>query len=233
MKSLINAHRLAGVLVLFVLLVAANETRAQGILGEILARMDASNKNLQSLTADVTMVKYDPVLKISDTYRGTTSYLPKTKKRIRYMRLDWKKPDEQISLQGDEYELYKPSINMLYFGKVDKAKNSASAGGILSFLSMSKAELNANYSVRYIGEESLNDGKKTRTWRLELTPKRPARYKIAEIWIDKDGMPRQAKIIEKNDDTTTLLLTNIDPNVTINPDDFTLKYPRSVTKRQV
>jgi outer membrane lipoprotein-sorting protein len=233
MKSFINKRLLASGLGLFVLLFAANETSAQGVLGDILARMDTSNKNLQSLKSDVTMVKYDSVLKISDTYRGETSYLPKTKDRIRYMRLDWKKPNEQISLQGDEYELYKPSINMLYFGKVDKAKNSASAGGILGFLTMSRAQLKANYAVRYLGEESLNDGEKTLTWRLELTPKKRASYKIAEIWIDKDGMPRQFKVIERNDDTTTLLLTDIQPNVTIKTDVFTLNYPRSVTRRQV
>jgi len=40
-------------------------------------------------------------------------------------------------------------------------------------------------------------------------------------------MPRQAKVVEQNGDTTTVLLSNIKKNVTIKGDVFDLKYPKS------
>src|SRR5512144_1398652 len=71
---------------------SVTDAKAQGILREILNRMDAHNKALSSLKADVTMVKRDSVLGEDDTSSGTTSYLPKTAKRNMYVRLDWSKP---------------------------------------------------------------------------------------------------------------------------------------------
>ena len=82
-------------------------------MGEILKRMDDHNKALMSVQADVTMLKFNPQLNETDTYVGSTSYLPNAKGK-RYMRLDWTKPAvEQVSVIGDDYRLYKPSINQV------------------------------------------------------------------------------------------------------------------------
>jgi outer membrane lipoprotein-sorting protein len=207
----------------------AADANGQSILGEILRRLDTHNKSLQSLRADVTMVKHNPQLNVSDTTTGSTSYLPKTPKRGMYVRIDWTKPvEEQISVIGDDYELYRPRLNQVIVGKVQKARNNASVGGALAFMSMTRDQLRANYDVRYIGEEQIRGG--VSTWRLELTPKTETSYKMAELWVDGDGMPRQAKIVEHNNDSTTVLLTNIQKNVTLKADIFKLKYPSSVKK---
>lgn len=207
----------------------ASDANGQSILGEILRRMDTHNKSLQSLRADVTMVKHNPQLNVSDTTTGSTSYLPKTPKRGMYVRIDWTKPvEEQISVIGDDYELYRPRLNQVITGKVQKARNNASVGGALAFMSMTRDQLRANYDVRYIGEEQIRGG--VSTWRLELTPKTETSYKMAELWVDGDGMPRQAKIVEHNNDSTTVLLTNIQKNVTLKADIFKLRYPSNVKK---
>ena len=162
---------------------AAGESKAQGPLGQILNRMDAYNKNLQSLRADITMVKTDSGLGVSDTTWGNTTYLPKTTKpkRVMYVRIDWTKPlQEQIVVIGDDYKLYRPTLNVAYEGKTSKAQNNAKAGGALAFVSMSKDQLKANYSVVYIGEETISGG--TRTWHLQLTPKVATTYKLADVW---------------------------------------------------
>lgn len=209
--------------------VSVSEAKAQNILGEILRRMDDYNKSLQSMKADVTMVKYNPQLNVSDTTVGTTSYLPKTGKRVMYVRIDWTKPvQEQISVIGDSYELYRPRLNTVIQGKTQQAKNSASVGGALSFMNMSKNQLKANYDVIYIGEEQISGGAKT--WHIQLTPKTAASYKLADLWVDSNGTPLQAKITEKNNDTTTVLLSNIVKNDTINASIFKLNYPKSVKR---
>lgn len=219
-------------LTIFVSSVSVTEAKAQNILGEILRRMDVNNKSLQSLKADVTMVKTDSTLGVSDTYTGVTSYLPKTNKRVMYARIDWIKPrQEYLTVIGDDFEMYSPKKNLVYYGKAQKAKDNSKTGGVLIFMSMSKEQLKANYAVVYIGEEQISGGAKT--WHLQLTPKVATTYKTAEIWVDGDGMPRQAKINENNNDSTTVLLANIQKNVTLKGEIFKLKYPGSVVKQKV
>ncbi len=207
---------------------AAVEVNGQNILGNILSRMDNYNKSLQSLQADVTMVKYNPQLNVSDTSVGTTSYLTKSGKRPMYTRIDWVKPArEEISVIGDEYTLFRHRLNQVIKGKVDRAKNSASAGGALSFMSMSRAQLRANFDIQYVGEANIMDAAKTLTWHLKLTPKVRTSYQSAELWVDGDGAPRQAKITEHNNDTTTILLQNLKKNGTLKAEIFRINYPKN------
>ncbi|MGB7201306.1 MAG: outer membrane lipoprotein carrier protein LolA [Pyrinomonadaceae bacterium] len=207
--------------------VSVSDAKGQGILGEILRRMDNYNKSLQSLQANMTMVKYDSTLKIADPARtGSVSYLLKTKKR--YMRMDMQSPEEYISVIGDEYQLYQPRINRLVYGKTQGSKGSQGVGNILSVMNMSKAQLNANYEATYIAEEQISGG--TKTWHIQLSPKTAADFKLADLWIDVDGTVRQSKITQKNNDTTTILITSIKKNPTIKGDTFKLAFPKNVEK---
>ena len=222
-------YSVVSVFVVILMASAVSQAQAQGILGEILNRMDKYNKTLQSLQADVTMVKTNTQLGVSDTSVGSTSYLPKGSKTPMYARIDWTKPvQEQMAVIGDKYELYRPRLNQIIEGKVDKAKNNAAAGGALGFMNMGRAQLKANYNVEFVAEENLKDG--TLTWHLLLTPKVATSYKSADLWIDKDGTPRQARILEKNNDSTTVLLEKIRKNITIKADVFTLNYPKNAKK---
>lgn len=208
--------------------VSVTEAKAQNILGEVLRRMDAYNKSLQSLKADVTMVKTNTQLNASDTTYGNTSYLPKNAKHGVYIRIDWTRPlQEQISVIGDDYELYRPTLNQVIVGKVNKAKNNASVGGALGFMNMSKAQLQENYSVIYIDQEQVNG---STTWHIQLTPKVQTSYKLADLWVDANGTPLQAKITELNSDTTTVRLANLQQNVKLDSKAFKLSYPSSVKK---
>ncbi len=66
------------------------------------------------------------------------------------------------------------------------------------------------------------------TIHLTLVPKGNASYKYAEIWIDSGGMPIQTKIVEKNDDATTMRLTGLEKNVKISSDEFVVKPDANV-----
>lgn len=204
---------------------ATSDIRAQGPLGQILNTMDVYNNNLSSLRADITMVKTDVGLGVSDTTVGNTSYLPKNSKRKMYIRINWTKPlQEQIVVIGDDYWLYSPHRNLAYEGKTDKAQNNAKAGGAFAFVGMSKEQRRNNYKAEYVAEETLSDG--TRTWHLKLTPLAPANYKWADVWVNKDGLPQQTKVTGKNNDSTTILLTNVVPNKKVNAGIFALTYAK-------
>ena len=217
------------VLGLALLLSVVSVPKAQGQIREVLKRMDDHNQALSSIRADVTMVKTNTQLGVSDTNIGSTSYLPKTAKHPMTVRIDWTKPvQEQIWVSGDNYELYRPRLNQVIVGKTNSAKNNAAVGGALSFISMSREQLKANFTIVYLGEDQISGG--TKTWHLELTPKAATSYKTAEMWVDGDGMPRQVKINEQNKDTTTVLLSNIKKNESMKVETFKPTYPTSVKK---
>lgn len=202
---------------------SATETKAQGVIQEVLNRMDANNKTLQTLRSNVTMVKYNDQLKESDTTEGTAMYIP-SKNREPYVRIDWTKPVQDIlATANGEYILYQPRLKQAIKGSNKSAKGSGKAGNALSFINMSKAQLKANYKIEYIGAEKLSNG--TETIHLQLVPKTASSYKMADLWVDKDGMPVQAKVTENNNDWTTVLLFGIQKNVNLKADDFKVKFP--------
>jgi outer membrane lipoprotein-sorting protein len=213
--------------ILFFAFIFASQANAQLLLNEILKRMDEHHKALTSLQARVIMEKYNAQLDETDVTEGIVKYLPKTSKRPMYIRLDWTKPvAEQISVIGNTYTLYRPRLNQVYVGKTDEARNNAKVGNALGFISMSRQELKANYTVNYLGKEKIRGD--IETWHLELIPKKPTNYKSAYLWVDVDGMPRQARVVESNGDTTTILLYDIQKNITLNGADFEIKYPANI-----
>lgn len=227
MKNYFRLGFAALALVMFFSAFALTETKAQGAIDQILKRMDAHYKALQTLKSDVKMVKYDSLLKTEDVYEGKTMYLPR-KGRDAYVRIDWSKPaTEVLSSYEGGYKIFRPRLNQCIEGKVSKAtKNTGTAGGALSFMNMSRAQLKANYNLKYFGEEKVGGG--IPTWHLELTPKTAQSYKSADIWVDGNGMPIQARIIEKNNDTTTVYLYNLEKNVTLNASGFKVEMPNNV-----
>ena len=203
---------------------SAGEASAQGILREILKRMDDNNKSLVSLKGTIKMAKTDVALGETDTNEGELNYLPgKTQNQV-YVRIDWTKPKEHLAIANGEYILYRPGANRAITGKVDSKGTNVKAGGALSFMTMSKAQLSANYDVEYKGEETVSGG--TNTWHLVLKPKTKASYKSADLWVDANGMPVQAKVTEMNNDTTTVNLSGIQKNATIKASMFKIVPPK-------
>lgn len=220
LKAGFSIFALALVLSVFAVL----ETKAQGAtINEIYKRMDQHNKVLRSVQANLKMEKYNAQLEERDVTEGTVKYLPGTEKNM-YVRINWTKPvEEQLAIVKGQYVLYRPRLGQAIVGKVEKAKGSAGASGALAFMSMSKAQLKENYTVRYIGQEIV-DG--SQAWHLELTPKNQTSYKLANIWVDGNGMPVQAKVTEKNNDTTTILLSSIKKNESIPSEVFAISPPK-------
>jgi outer membrane lipoprotein-sorting protein len=224
MKNFFRLGLAATALMLFFNAVAVTETKAQGVLNEILKKMEAHRNALTSLRANVTMVKTDSVLKESDTYEGAASYLP-AKGRDALIRIDWSKPaQESLAVVNGEYVIYRPRLQQALRGSAKDAKGGGKASGALGFMNMSKAQLQANYTVKYLGQANVAGG--IPTWHLELVPKTAQKYKSAELWVDGNGMPIQAKVVENNNDTTTVLLSNLQKNVTLNASIFKIDLPK-------
>lgn len=224
MKGLKRILGLSAFAIVFTI-ASSTAVSAQGILSDILKRMDDNNKALRSLKSNIKMDKLNSQLGENDISEGTVQYLPAaTKEKIR-VRIDWAKPAvEHLSVGGGKYMLFRPRLQQAIVGNVDSAKGNAGAGGALAFMTMSRAQLRENYDVTYQGEATVAGS--VRTWHLKLTPKNATSYKSAELWVDSNGMPVQAKVYEKNNDTTTIQLSKIEKNVTIPGDVFSIKPPK-------
>ncbi len=222
MKSYLRISLAAIAVILFLNAFAVTDAKAQ--LNDILKRMEVNRNTMKTLRSDVTMVKYNSQLKESDTTHGNSIYLP-TKGRDALVRIDWTKPVvETLAVVNGKYVLHRPRLKQAIVGNAKDAKGSGKANGAMSFMNMSKEQLKANYTIKYLGQENVSGG--TPTWRLELTPKAATNFKMAELWVDGNGMPVQAKVIETNNDTTTVLLSNFEKNAKINASQFEVKLPK-------
>ncbi|HEX6126808.1 MAG TPA: outer-membrane lipoprotein carrier protein LolA [Pyrinomonadaceae bacterium] len=219
---------LPAIAILFLFSASAANASGQDILRQILKRMDENNKSLTSVKGNIKMNKFNAQLGENDLTEGDISYLPGRTEKQLFVRIDWRKPVvEHLAIANGEYVLYRPRTKQAIVGKVDGVKGNQKTGGALAFMSMTKAQLSENYTVRYVGDETVTGGAKpVKAFHLELTPKKPTSYKSADLWVDTDGMPVQAKIVEKNNDATTVLLFNVQRNATVKASLFKISPPK-------
>lgn len=203
---------------------SVTETKAQGILNDILKRMDTHYGALRNVQADIKRVKTDNLLGESDEQSGNLVMMPGSGKNFS-LRLNWTKPrDEQLAVVNGLYVMYIPARKLAYTGSSSSKNVSDKGGNVLQVMSMSRAELKANYDIQYISQEQVSGG--IQTARLKLTPKTKAKFKYAELWVDADGMPLQAKIVASNNDTDTILLSSIRKNNNIDGSLFAISPPK-------
>jgi len=171
------------------------------------------------------MEKYNSQIGSSDRLTGVVMYIPGAGRNAS-VRLEWQKPTHEIlAVEGGKYTLFKPRLSTAYTGSSAKAPKSA--GGIMDMMYMSRQQLETKFQpLQDVREEKLWGG--VSTIHLTLVPKGNASYKYAEVWIDSNGMPVQSKVVEKNDDATTMRLVSIEVNPKISNDDIKLKLDSNV-----
>jgi outer membrane lipoprotein-sorting protein len=190
----------------------------------VLNKLERNHQTLKSLRASVDMVKYNAQIGDEDKYRGVVLYLPAAGRNA-YVRVDWSYPQkETLAVADGQFTLFRPRLNMAYKGKAGTGRGKSSAA--FEFLNMSKQQLAARYDVQDMGQETLWGGVSTQ--HVKLVPKGGASFKWAEAWVDAGGMPVQTKVVEKNDDSTSVRLTNLQRNAGIPLEEFFLKLDASV-----
>jgi len=68
------------------------------------------------------------------------------------------------------------------------------------------------------------------TTHVKAVPKTAASYKYIELWVDDAGLPVQTKMVEKNDDSTTMRLSNVSRNGNLDKGVFDLKLDSNVKR---
>lgn len=199
--------------------------QSAGLVSSVLNRMERNRQSLKSLRAGISMEKYNAQLRDAERYNGTVVYMPLSGREAA-VRIEWRSPQHEIlAVNNGKYTLFRPRLNMAYVGNSKSNRNKA--GGILEMMYMSRQQLEARFQpLQDVREETLWGG--ISTIHLKLVPKSNASFKYAEIWVDSSGMPLQTKIVEKNDDATTMRLTGMEKNARILGDEFNIKLDSNV-----
>jgi outer membrane lipoprotein-sorting protein len=202
--------------------------QSAGLVSSVLNRMEANRKNLKSLRAGLSMEKYNAQLRDAERYDGVVLYMPSTGREAS-VRIEWRSPQKEIlAVSNGKYILCRPRLKMCYVGNSKSQKMAKSTGGIMDMLYMSRQQLEARFQpLKDVREETLWGG--VSTIHLTLVPKGNASFKYAEVWVDSSGMPVQTKVVEKNDDATTMRLRDLEKNIRISSEEFNLK-PESDVK---
>lgn len=230
MKRLVPLGLTVAVIMVALALSAPQNTNAQGagFISSVINRMERNRQNLKSLRAKVDMEKYNAQTRETDKLVGTVAYVPAVG-RSANVRVDWTYPQkETLAVKDGQYTLFRPRLNMAYVGRAGQGRDTKS--NAFQFLNMSRKQLQDSYEpLQYLGEETLWGG--VNTSHVKLVPKGNSGYKYAEVWVDGSGMPVQTKVVEKNDDSTSVRLTNMEKNAGISLDLFDLKLDFSKVKK--
>ena len=220
MKSFVRLGFVIAALVFFVSGFTSCEDK------KFLKRMESHSKSLKSFRADITMEKFISEIGETDVYKGKIIYvLPKERSFATWIQ--WNSPvEESLVVLDNQFTLYRPRLAQAIIGNINKEGVSPIVSEVLAFMNPSAEQLKANYNIKDFGEKQIGNGTKTR--HLEFAPKvAKNNYKSAEFWIDDSGMAIQMKVVENNNDTITILFTNIQKNINVKDSDFKINYPKN------
>src|SRR5215813_4155769 len=145
MKRFIIPVLAVALLVIALVATPLRPTNAQaGLVSSLYTRMQRNQQTLKSLSADISMDKYNSQIKDSDQFYGTVKYIPVGGKSA-FVRLEWTKPQHEIlAVANGAYVLYRPRLNMAYVGTTTSIKSSKDTD-VLALLNMSTAQLKSRF----------------------------------------------------------------------------------------
>ena len=139
-------------------------------LSAVEARIDQSAGQFKSLTAKIKRVSYTAVIKDKTEETGTIA-IKRVKTGDTRIKIDVLEPSPRSTTIGRrKYENFLPKIATVQEVDLGKYANLVDQFMLLGFGSSSK-ELEAGYSLKVTGEETINGKPATR---IELLPKKPA-----------------------------------------------------------
>jgi outer membrane lipoprotein-sorting protein len=208
---------------------SASPANAQGagLVSSIFSKMERNRRDLRSMRAGISMEKYNAQIKDSDKRSGKVVYMPAAGRNA-FVRVDWSSPVQEILAVADgQYTLFSPRRKTAWVGSTN-SKN-AKVSNVLGFgLNASAAQLKSSFDVQDVYNETLWGG--VATTHMKLVPKGAASFQYEELWVDGTGMPVQTKVVEKNGDSTTVRLMNVERNPQVSKDEFRIDLGSDVKK---
>ena len=217
---------------LFVAIISPHRTtsaQSAGLVSSILNKLERNQRTLKSLRANITMEKYNAQLRDKDGYRGIVKYIPGAGRNAAFVWLEWTSPQHEIlAMANGQYCLYRQRLNQAVCGSTQSVHDKKDSD-VLRLMNMSAAQFRSEFGpFQDVQDDTLWGG--VHTMHFKVVPKGPASYRHIEVWIDDSGMPVQTKMVEKNGDSTTMRLSNVEKNADIPMSTFKLDLDSSVKR---
>jgi len=182
---------------------------------EILDRAAARYQGVETVCADFTQELSNPLLRTS---RSGSGQLCQSRPNLFAMRFEDPAGD-LIVVDGRHAWVYFPSNDAKTVLKTDAGESAGGRDFHREFL----VDPGSKYTISYEGMEIL-DGRSTH--RLVLTPKRPASYRTATLWID-EGRPvlRRLRLREENGNERVITLEGVEFGADPDDDYFSFQPP--------
>jgi outer membrane lipoprotein-sorting protein len=196
-------------------------------LDAVLKQLDREAGQFQSLTADVERTKVTVVVNDRSTESGQIQV-----RRDNKMRIDLTSPDPKMILRdGDHLYIYTPKIRRVEEYDLGKHRALVEQFLLLGF-GTSGDSLKKSYSIRLLGEETLE---RQKVVRLELIPKsEEVRRQISKIdlWVNEaNWLAAQQQFYETGSrDYFVIHYANVARNVRLADSRFRPAWPKSVTR---
>jgi outer membrane lipoprotein-sorting protein len=229
MKRLVSLGLAVAVLITVLAVGSPGDAHGQsaGLVTSVLNRMERNRQSLKSLRSSISMEKYNPQLGLAEKFSGVVAYVPGAGRNAS-VRIEWSSPQHEIlAVSNGQYILFRPRLGTAYTGRTNSKIGKEKAGGVLELLNLNRQQLQTRFQpFQDVREETLWG---VSTIHLKLVPtSNEETFKYAEIWVDSAGMPVQSRVVEKNDDATTIRLNGLERNVKISADEFTIKLDPNV-----
>src|SRR5882762_6470969 len=197
-----------------------------GSLDPLLARMDQNALTFKSMRAKLRHLSYVAVIKEDNMSTGTIAM--KRSKREAMVLVEFTEPDPKtVALAGTKVEIYLPNMKTVEEYDFGRSVEKYLALGF----GASGKELKADYSIRELGDDTVNGQK---TIRLELIPKAKEvlqQFPKIELWIsEKTGYPVQQKLYQTGGDYMLVTYSDVVINPSLPDSAFKLNLPKGVKR---
>jgi outer membrane lipoprotein-sorting protein len=198
-------------------------------LDAVLARIDSAGAAFHGMSANLRRLSHTAVIN-EDTVDSGTVLLKRPKPQDMRMLVEFTQPDPKtVAFQGHKVDIYYPKIQTVQEFDVGQNRDLLNQFFLLGF-GTSRADLQSNYNIRFLGPETL-DGHQTE--RLELIPKSKGvleHLKKFELWISDSGYPIQQKFYLPGGDYMLMTYSDMKINPELRDAALKLQVPKNVKR---
>jgi outer membrane lipoprotein-sorting protein len=210
---------------------AAARPKPAGDQEAVLDRVDRAGAAFRGMSAHLRRLSHTAVINEDNVDSGTI-LLKRAHRRDLRMLIDLTEPDPRtVAFQGHTLEIYYPKAATVQEIDVGTGKDRALLEQffLLGF-GTSRAELQASYNLRLVGQDTLG-GQKTEI--LELIPKSKEvlqHLTKLEMWVAENGYPVQQKFYLKGGDYQLATYSDMKINPDLPDSALKLKTPKNVKR---
>src|SRR5436190_2316220 len=140
-------------------------------------------------------------------------------------RVDLFGPPETLGISNGSYTFYRPKEKEAFTGSMANGSVNAARAYVVEIVFADPEMYQRDFRTIYLGKATINQG--VPVYQLMLTPLKDPDPHPIELWVDMDGMPIQARVTEKNGDSSTLLFTKIYKNKKLKSSEFAVRFKKT------